>query len=80
VFELFKINVFELFKINVFEDSMASESSAYLAKKHVVRLIFNRHQHYQNPIEKLKTFQRRDTHVQEDTEQYRHRYIPQHRC
>jgi len=52
----------------------------YLPKEHVIWLIFDGHQHNQNSIEELETLQRRDAHVQEDTEQHRHRYIPQHWC
>lgn len=54
-----KNNIFQTQKkcVSIVEDIEILKSFVYLAKEHVVRLILNGHQHDQNPIEKLKTFQ-----------------------
>lgn len=52
----------------------------HLPKKHVVRLIFNGHEHDEDPVKELEAFEGRDAHVEEDTKEDRHRDVAEDGC
>jgi hypothetical protein len=47
-------------------------NSAYLSKKHVIRLIFHRHKYNEKAIKELQPLQRCHTHIQEYSKENRH--------
>lgn len=50
-----------------------------LPQEHKVWLVLDWHEHDDDSVKELQPLQRRNAHVKEDTEQHRHRNVPQQR-